>query len=115
MMATTITPPKSRFLGKAAVKREQRGACSGTAERKQARRFGGRSTSGRLLPTGRKNGMSRTAMLFKIATLAGHRLTIPEMNRFKEVNPRQLEHVYEEVVRMGDPGNALFALRLILK
>lgn len=125
MMATTITPPKSRFLGKAAVKREQRGACSGTAERKQARRFGGRSTSGRLLParlcrfarrrTGRKNGMSRTAMFFKIATLAGHRLTIPEMNRFKEVNPRQLEHVYEEVVRMGDPGNALFALRLILK
>lgn len=75
-MATTITPPKSRFLG---------------------------------------NGLSRTAMLFKIATLAGHRLTIPEMNRFKEVNPRQLEHVYEEVVRMGDPGNALFALRLILK
>jgi len=61
------------------------------------------------------NGLSRTAMLFKIATLAGHRLTIPEMNRFKEVNPRQLEHVYEEVVRTGDPGNALFALRLILK
>ena len=114
-MATTITP-KSRFCGKAAVKREQRGACSGTAERKQVRRgFLGRSTSGRLLPTGRKNGLSRTAMLFKIATLAGHRLTIPEMNRFKEVNPRQLENVYEEVVRMGDPGNALFALRLILK
>jgi len=114
-MATTITS-KSRFLGKAAVKREQRGACSDTAERKQAHRgFLGRSTSGRLLPTGRKNGLSRTAMLFKIATLAGHRLTIPEMNRFKEVNPRQLEHVYEEVVRMGDPGNALFALRLILK
>lgn len=101
-MATTITPPKSRFLGKAAVKRELRGACSGTADRKQARRFCG-------------NGLSRTAMLFKIATLAGHRLTIPEMNRFKEVNPRQLEHVYEEVVRMGDPGNALFALRLLLK
>ena len=102
-MAATITPTKSRFLGKAAVKREQRGACSGTAERKQARRgFLG-------------NGLSRTAMLFKIATLAGHRLTIPEMNRFKEVNPRQLENVYEEVVRMNDPGNALFALRLILK
>lgn len=100
-MATTNTP-KSRFCGKAAVKREQRGACSGTAERKQARRFGG-------------NDLSRTAMLFKIATLAGHRLTIPEMNHIKEVNPRQLEHVYEEVVRMGDPGNALFALRLILK
>lgn len=101
-MAATITPTKSRFLGKAAVKREQRGAYSGTAERKQDRRFCG-------------NGLSRTAMLFKIATLAGHRLTIPEMNRIKEVNPRQLEHVYEEVVRMGDPGNALFALRLILK
>jgi len=101
-MSATITPPKSRFCGKAAVKREQRGACSGTAERKQDRRFCG-------------NGLSRTAMLYKIATLAGHRLTIPEMNRFKEVNPRQLEHVYEEVVRMGDPGNALFALRLILK
>ena len=101
-MTITITPPKSHFLGKAAVKREQRGACSGTAERTQTRRFCG-------------NGLSRTAMLFKIATLAGHRLTIPEINRIKEVNPRQLEHVYEEVVRMGDPGNALFALRLILK
>lgn len=73
-MAATITPTKSRFLGKAAVKREQRGAYSGTAERKQDRRFCG-------------NGLSRTAMLFKIATLAGHRLTIPEMNRIKEVNP----------------------------
>lgn len=61
------------------------------------------------------NGLSRTAMLYKIATLAGHRLTIPEMNRIKDVNARQLEHVYEEVIRMGDPGNALFALRLILK
>ena len=54
-------------------------------------------------------------MLFKIATLADHRLTIPELNRIRNINPRQLEHVYEEVVRMGDPGNALFALRLILK
>lgn len=54
-------------------------------------------------------------MLYKIATLAGHRLTIPEMNRIKDVNARQLEHVYEEVVRIGDPGTALFALRLILK
>ena len=86
-METTSTH-KSRVCGKAAVKREQRGVCSGTAERKQARRgFLGRSTFGRLLPTGRKNGLSRTAMLFKIATLAGHRLTIPEMNRIKEVNP----------------------------
>lgn len=61
------------------------------------------------------NGLSRTAMLFKIATIAGHKLTVPEMNKFKEVNPRSLERVYNEVVRVGDAGNALFALRLILK
>lgn len=61
------------------------------------------------------NGMSRTAMIFKIATIAGHKLTVPEMNKFKEVNPRSLERVYNEVVRVGDAGNALFALRLILK
>ena len=60
------------------------------------------------------NGMSRTAMLFKIATVARHKLTVPEMNKFKEVNPRSLERVYNEVVRMNDPGNAMFALRLIL-
>lgn len=61
------------------------------------------------------NGLSRTAMLFKITTIAGHKLTVPEMNKFKEVNPRSLERVYNEVVRVGDAGNALFALRLILK
>ena len=60
------------------------------------------------------NGMSRTAMLFKIATVAGHKLTVTEMNKFKEVNPRRLEQVYNEVLRVGDPANALFALRLIL-
>lgn len=63
----------------------------------------------------RGNGLSRTAMLFKIAMLAGHKLTIPEMNKFKEVNPRSLEQVYNEVVRVGDAGNARFALQLILK
>lgn len=61
------------------------------------------------------NGMSRTAMIFKMALLAGHKLTVPEMNKFKEVNPRSLERVYNEVVRVGDAGNAMFALRLILK
>lgn len=61
------------------------------------------------------NGLSRTAMIFKIATIAGHKLTVPEMNKFKEINPRSLERVYNEVVRVGDAGNALFALRLILK
>ena len=61
------------------------------------------------------NGLSRTAMIFKIATLAGHRLTPVEMNRFKEVNTRQLERVYDEVLRVGDSGNARFALKWILK
>ena len=93
---------KKIFLGKAAVKREQRGACSGTAERKQARRFGG-------------NGLSRTAMVFKIATVAGHKLTVPEMNRIKDINPRALERVYDSVLGGVSKGDALFALRLVLK
>ena len=54
-------------------------------------------------------------MLFKIALVAGHKLTVTEMNKFKDVNPRSLEQVYNEVMRVGDPGNALFALKLILK
>ena len=93
---------KSPFAGKAAIKRGQNETRFCFAEREQARRFSG-------------NGMSRTAMIFKIATIAGHKLTVPEMNKFKEVNPRSLERVYNEVVRVGDAGNALFALRLILK
>lgn len=60
------------------------------------------------------NGLSRTAMLFKIATIAGHKLTVPQLNKVKEVNPRRLEQVYNEVVRMNDAGNAMFALKLIL-
>ena len=61
------------------------------------------------------NGMSRTAMIFKIATLGGIKLTVPQLNRIKDVNPRQLERVYDEVLRTGDAGNARFALGLILK
>lgn len=61
------------------------------------------------------NSLSRTAMLFKIATIAGHKLTVPEMNKFKDVNPRRLEQVYNEVVRMNDAGNAKLALSLFLK
>lgn len=61
------------------------------------------------------NGLSRTAMVFRLATMAGHKLTVPELNRIKDINPRRLESVYEEVVRMGGVSNALFALRLILK
>lgn len=92
----TTPPPETRFTGKAAGKRGQ-----DPGMRKQARRFSG-------------NGLSRTAMLFKIATVAGHKLTVPEMNKFKNVNPRSLERVYDEVLRMGDAGNAMFALRLLL-
>ena len=61
------------------------------------------------------NGLSRTAMIFKIATMGGVKLTVPMMNKIKDVNPRSLERVYDEVVRMGDEGNARFALSLILK
>lgn len=62
------------------------------------------------------NGLSRTAMLFRIATMAGHRLTVPELNRIKDINPRQLERTYEAVTERAGmtKGDALFALRLIL-
>ena len=53
------------------------------------------------------NGLSRTAMVFKIATLAGHKLTPVELNRIKDINPRVLGGVSK--------GDALFALRLVLK
>lgn len=45
----------------------------------------------------------------------GVKLSVPQLNKIKDVNPRQLESVYNEVVRMGDQGNARFALSLILK
>ena len=61
------------------------------------------------------NGLSRTAMVFRIATMGGVKLTVPMLNRIKAVNPRQLERVYDEVLRTGDSGNARFALKLILK
>jgi len=61
------------------------------------------------------NGMSRTAMVFKIATVAGHKLTVPEMNRIKDINPRALERVYDSVLEGKSKGDALFALRLVLK
>ena len=63
------------------------------------------------------NGLSRTAMIFKIASKAGHKLTVPEMNRIKDVNPRALERVYDAVAGGGkaDAGSAMFALRLVLK
>jgi hypothetical protein len=61
------------------------------------------------------NGLSRTAMVFKIATLAGHKLTVPELNRIKDINPRALERVYDSVVSGVSKGDALFALKLVLK
>lgn len=61
------------------------------------------------------NGLSRTAMVFKIATMGGVKLSIPQLNRIKDINPRQLERVYDEVIRVGDRDNARFALTLLLK
>jgi hypothetical protein len=76
---------KKVFADKVASKREQGKAGIDHAEREQARRgFLG-------------NGLSRTAMVFKIATLAGHKLTVPEMNRIKDINPRALERVYDSI------------------
>ena len=94
---------KKVFAGKVASKREQGKAGIGHAEREQARRgFLG-------------NGLSRTAMVFKIATLAGHKLTVPELNRIKDINPRALERVYDSVLGGVSKGDALFALKLVLK
>lgn len=61
------------------------------------------------------NGLSRTAMVFKIATVANHKLTVPELNRIKDVNPRSLEQIYNQVIGGGNSGDAMFALSLILK
>jgi len=94
---------KKIFADKVASKRGQDNAGICHAEREQARRgFLG-------------NGLSRTAMVFKIATLAGHKLTVPELNRIKDINPRALERVYDTVVGGVSKGDALFALRLVLK
>ena len=60
------------------------------------------------------NGLSRTAMVFKIATMANHKLTVPELNRIKDINPRSLERVYNQIIG-GTSGDAMFALKLILK
>ena len=93
----------TKFAGKVASKREQGKAGIDHAEREQARRgFLG-------------NGLSRAAMIYKIATLAGHKLTVPELNRIKNVNPRSLERVYDQVIGGGTSGDAMFALKLILK
>jgi hypothetical protein len=54
-------------------------------------------------------------MVFKIATIAGHKLTAPQLNKVKDINPRSLERVYNEVVRVNDADNARFALNLMLK
>lgn len=61
------------------------------------------------------NGLSRTAMIFKIATVANHKLTVVELNKIKDVNPRSLERIYDQIIGGGSSGDALFALRLILK
>ena len=61
------------------------------------------------------NGLSRTAMVFRIATIAKHKLTVPEMNRIKDINPRDSwrapkafrQHIAVEMAKR--------ALKLILK
>jgi hypothetical protein len=54
-------------------------------------------------------------MVFKIATVACHKLTVVELNKIKDINPRNLERVFDEVIRVGDQNNAKFALSLLLK
>ena len=85
------------------------------AQTKKKSPFMGKVASKRTTPFA-GNGLSRTAMLFRIATMAGHRLTVPELNRIKDINPRQLERTYEAVTERAGmtKGDALFALRLIL-
>lgn len=61
------------------------------------------------------NGLSRTAMVYKIASVAGHKLTVPELNKIKDINPRSLERVYDQIIGGGTSGDAMFVLRLILK
>ena len=66
-------------------------------------------------PTSPGNGLSRTAMVFRIAAVGETRLTVPQLNKIKTVNPRSLERVYAEVLRQNDRDGARFALSLILK
>lgn len=94
---------RSSFGYKAAVKREQTQAGFQSAGCEQVRR-------GIL-----GNGLSRTAMVFKIATVAGHKLTPPELNKIKDINPRSLERVYDQVIEGGNSGDAMFALSLMLR
>ena len=54
-------------------------------------------------------------MVFKIATLAGHKLTPVELSRIKTINPRALGRVYDTVLGGVSKDDALFALRLVLK
>lgn len=61
------------------------------------------------------NGLTRTAMVFKIANIAGHKLSVVELNKIKNINPRSLERVYDEVLRTNDAGNAMFALQFMMK
>ena len=61
------------------------------------------------------NGLSKTAMIFKIATVACHELTIVELNKIKDINPRSIEGVFDEVFKFRDRDTAKFALSLLLK
>jgi hypothetical protein len=54
-------------------------------------------------------------MIFKIATVARHELTIVELNKIKDINPRSIEGVFNEVFKFRDRDTAKFALSLLLK
>lgn len=59
------------------------------------------------------NGLSRVAMIFQIATKAHHNLTIPELNRIKNINPKKLEDIYEMIIKdTMTSSDAKFALSL---
>ena len=60
------------------------------------------------------NGMSKTAMIWEIARIAEHKLTVPQLKKIDGVNPRSLEDIYNKVVSDKSKGDALFALKLIL-
>lgn len=59
--------------------------------------------------------LSSTAMVFKIATIGSVKLTVPQLNKIKNLNQRSLKQIHDEVVRVGDRDNARFALSLLLK
>lgn len=59
------------------------------------------------------HGLSPTAMVFKIATIAGKTLSVRQMNSIKDINPRTLKRVYDDVVHDKDKTKADIAMQLL--